>query len=143
MDIPNRAVTRLRRVSVARDFRPHDVRRTVATQLAEMGTHVPIIEAILGTQPPRLVRTYQVHAPVGEMRAALERAGSHHHRLRLVRAAPQRILRDREHGAGSTLLNNRDRVLAVDSLRSDQHIDYELQPTSSIVSSFCEADGVD
>jgi len=38
-----------------------------------MGTHVPIIEAILGHRPPRLVRTYQVHAPVGEMRAALER----------------------------------------------------------------------
>jgi hypothetical protein len=37
-----------------------------------MGTHVPIIEAILGHRPPRLVRTYQVHAPVGEMRAALE-----------------------------------------------------------------------
>jgi len=47
--------------------------RTVATRLAEMGTHVPIVEAILGHRPPRLVRTYQVHAPVGEMRAALER----------------------------------------------------------------------
>src|SRR2546422_11229893 len=123
MDIPNRAVTRLRRVSVARDFRPHDVRWTVATQLAEMGTHVLIIEAILGTQPPRLVRTYQVHAPVDEMRAALDRAGSHHHRLRLVRA-----LRSGSYGIGSTapdstLLNNRDRVFAADSLRSDQHID--------------------
>ena len=94
MDVPNKAVTRLRRVDgVPRDFRLHDVRRTVATRLAEMGTHVPIIEAILGHRPPRLVRTYQVHAPVGEMRAALERWSAELDRiitgLRLVRAAPR------------------------------------------------------
>src|SRR5262245_8904455 len=93
MDVPNKAVTRLRRVEgVPRDFRLHDVRRTVATRLAEMGTHVPIIEAILGHRPPRLVRTYQVHAPVGEMRTALERWSAELDRiitaLRLVRVAP-------------------------------------------------------
>jgi integrase len=71
MDVPNKAITRLRRAEgVPCDFRLHDVRRTVATRLAEMGTHVPIIEAILGHRPPRLVRTYQVHAPVGEMRSS-------------------------------------------------------------------------
>jgi integrase len=74
MDVPNRAITRLRRIEgVPRDFRVHDVRRTVATRLDEMGTPVPILEAILGHLPPRLVRTYQVHAPVSEMRAAFER----------------------------------------------------------------------
>lgn len=91
MDVPNKAITRLRRAEgVPRDFRLHDVRRTVATRLAEMGTHVPIIEAILGHRPPKLVRTYQVHAPVGEMRAALERWSAELDRiitgLRLLRA---------------------------------------------------------
>jgi integrase len=93
MDVPNKAISRLRKTeSVPRDFRLHDVRRTVATRLAEMGTHVPIIEAILGHRAPKLVRTYQVHAPVGEMRAALERWGAELDRiitgLRLIRAVP-------------------------------------------------------
>lgn len=106
MDVPNKAITRLRRVEgVPRDFRLHDVRRTVATRLAEMATHVPIIEAILGHRPPRLVRTYQVHAPVGEMRAALERWSAELDRiisgLRLVRAVPSTDLTGSvAHGAG-------------------------------------------
>jgi hypothetical protein len=90
---------------VPRDFRLHDVSRTVATRLAEMGTHVPIIEAILGHRPPRLVRTYQVHAPVGEMRAALERWSVELNRiiigLRLVQAVPRPDLKgSATHGAG-------------------------------------------
>ena len=78
---------------------------TVATRLAEMGTHVPIIEAILGHRPPRLVRTYQVHAPVGEMRVALERWAAELDRiitgLRLVRATARPDLTgSATHGAG-------------------------------------------
>lgn len=54
-----------------RDFRFHDIRRTVATRLAEAGVAVSVIEAVLGHRPPRLVRTYQKHGYVPEMRGAL------------------------------------------------------------------------
>jgi integrase len=53
------------------DFRFHDIRRTVATRLAEAGVSVSVIEAVLGHRPPRLVRTYQKHGYVPEMSAAL------------------------------------------------------------------------
>lgn len=92
MDVPNKAISRLRKTdSVPRDFRLRDVRRTGATRLAEMGTHVPIIEVILGHRAAKLVHTYQVHAPVGEMRVALERWSAELDHivsgLRLLRAA--------------------------------------------------------
>jgi integrase len=53
-------------------FRLHDVRRTVRTRLAEMGVPENVAEAVLGHTLPRLVRTYNRHEPVPEMRAALE-----------------------------------------------------------------------
>lgn len=53
-------------------LRLHDVRRTVRTRLAEMGVSENVAEAVLGHTPPRLVRTYNRHEPVPEMRAALE-----------------------------------------------------------------------
>lgn len=54
------------------DFRFHDIRRTVATRLAEAGVAVSVIEAVLGHRPPRLVRIYQKHSYVPEMRAAMD-----------------------------------------------------------------------
>jgi integrase len=53
-------------------FRLHDVRRTVRTRLAEMGVPENVAEAVLGHTLPRLVRTYNRHEPVPEMRSALE-----------------------------------------------------------------------
>jgi integrase len=53
-------------------FRLHDVRRTVRTRLAEMGVPENVAEAVLGHALPRLIRTYNRHEPVSEMRAALE-----------------------------------------------------------------------
>jgi len=52
-------------------FRIHDLRRTVATRLAELGTRSEVIEAVLGHARPGLTRTYQLYSPVKEMRAAL------------------------------------------------------------------------
>lgn len=53
-------------------FRLHDVRRTVRTRLAEIGVPENVAEAVLGHTLPRLVRTYNRHEPVPEMRSALE-----------------------------------------------------------------------
>jgi integrase-like protein len=53
-------------------FRLHDVRRTVRTRLAEMGVPENVAEAVLGHTLPRLIRTYNRHAPILEMRSALE-----------------------------------------------------------------------
>jgi integrase len=53
-------------------FRLHDVRRTVRTRLAEMGVAENVGEAVLGHTLPRLLRTYNRHEPVPEMRSALE-----------------------------------------------------------------------
>ena len=53
-------------------FRLHDLRRTVRTRLAEMGIPENVAEAVLGHTLPRLIRTYNRHEPVPEMRAALE-----------------------------------------------------------------------
>lgn len=50
----------------------HDTRRTVRTRLAEMGVAPHVAEAVLGHVAPGIVRTYNVHEPVLEMRAALE-----------------------------------------------------------------------
>jgi integrase len=54
------------------DFRLHDIRRTVATRLAEAGTPVDIIESILGHARSKLVRTYQRSAPLNAMAVALK-----------------------------------------------------------------------
>jgi integrase len=48
----------VRKTSKVPDFRLHDVRRTVATRLAELGTLDAIVEAVLGHTPAKLKRTY-------------------------------------------------------------------------------------
>jgi hypothetical protein len=44
----------------------------VATRLSEHGTPVHVIEHILGHWLPALIRTYQLHVPLAEMREALD-----------------------------------------------------------------------
>jgi integrase len=58
-----------RRSSVT--FRFHDIRRTVATGLASLGTPDYIVDAVLGHTPQRLRRTYNRYQPVRETRVAL------------------------------------------------------------------------
>jgi integrase len=41
------------------DATVHDIRRTVATRMRELGASVEVIEALLNHAPPRLVRIYQ------------------------------------------------------------------------------------
>jgi integrase len=52
---------------------PHDLRRTAAAGIAEMGTPPHIVEALLNHRPPVLVRTYQVAHRDDEKRTAWER----------------------------------------------------------------------
>lgn len=58
-------------------FTLHDCRRSGASHLAMMGVPENIIEVGLGHQRQQLVRTYQVYGYVKEVRAALERWGTH------------------------------------------------------------------
>lgn len=52
-------------------FQFHDIRRTVATGLASLGTPEHIIDAVLGHTPQKLKRTYNRYQPIREMRASL------------------------------------------------------------------------
>lgn len=67
---PNRATAKLKAAGV--DLRLHDLRRTVATRLSEHGVPVHVIEHVLGHALPALIRTYQLHVPMAEMREALD-----------------------------------------------------------------------
>jgi integrase len=72
MDHPQKAIVRIRVRSKVADFRLHDLRRTVATRLAQLSTLDAIVEAALGHTPPKLKRTYNCYQPVREMRSALQ-----------------------------------------------------------------------
>jgi integrase len=73
MDEPNWTIKRCKRVEgFPQDFRLHDLRRTVATRIAALGTLDPIVEAVLGHTPPGLKRTYNRYQPIREMRVALD-----------------------------------------------------------------------
>jgi len=69
---PQGLAERLHEATGIQDATLHDLRRTVATRLAELGTPSDIVEAILGHARPGLVRTYQVYLPLPAMRSALE-----------------------------------------------------------------------
>jgi integrase len=56
-----------------RYFHSHDLRRTVATKLAELGTPQLTIQKILGHRVPGTIAVYDRHGYLPEMRAALER----------------------------------------------------------------------
>jgi integrase len=53
-------------------FTPHDLRRTVATRMAEMGVMEEIIDRVLNHARPGIIRTYNVYAYDKEIQKALE-----------------------------------------------------------------------
>ena len=53
-------------------FSPHDLRRTMATRMAEMGTMEEIIDRVLNHVRPGIIRTYNVYAYDKEIQKALE-----------------------------------------------------------------------
>lgn len=53
-------------------FTAHDLRRTAASLMRELGVAPHIVDDVLGHVPPKLVRTYQVHDPIPARRQALE-----------------------------------------------------------------------
>jgi integrase len=72
MGKPNRAMAKLAAATGIDGLGLHNIRRTVATRLSEHGTAVHVIEHILGHSLPALIRTYQLHVPLKEMREALD-----------------------------------------------------------------------
>lgn len=62
-------VSRQKRLGV--EWNCHDLRRTAATLMREVGVPVADIEAVLNHAPPRLQRVYQRHDPLAEKQAAL------------------------------------------------------------------------
>ena len=75
---PQKAAERIR-TSSGVAFRLHDIRRTVATGLAALGTPSAIVSAVLGHTPPGPAATliYNRYTPVREMRSALEAWAAH------------------------------------------------------------------
>lgn len=61
-------VGRMKRAGLT--WTPHDLRRTAATMMREVGVQVHDVEAVLNHAPPRLVRVYQRHDPLAEKAAA-------------------------------------------------------------------------
>lgn len=52
-------------------LRPHDLRRTAATRMRQLGVSSDVIEAVLNHTPPKLRRTYQLPDMMPAMREAL------------------------------------------------------------------------
>jgi integrase len=76
----SRAKSKLDELSGVKDWRIHDLRRTVATGLQKLGVSLQTIEAVLGhTSGSRsgVVGVYQRHSFDAEKRAALEAWGRH------------------------------------------------------------------
>ena len=72
MGKPNKGMAKLAETTGIDGLGLHNIRRTVATRLSEHGTPVHVIEHILGHRLPALIRTYQLHVPLAEMREALD-----------------------------------------------------------------------
>ena len=76
----SRAKRKLDELSKVKDWRIHDLRRTVATGLQRLGVNLQTIEAVLGhTSGSRsgVVGVYQRHSFDAEKRAALDAWGAH------------------------------------------------------------------
>ncbi len=65
--------SRIRARSGVADFRPHDIRRTVRTNLAEMGVGKEVAEAILKHVQDKMSETYNRHRYQSQMGDALQR----------------------------------------------------------------------
>ena len=75
------------------DWRLHDLRRTVASGMARLGIHLPVIEKVLNHASGSfagIVGVYQRHSFAEEKRAALDAWG--HHIEQLVGSKPARVL---------------------------------------------------
>jgi integrase len=68
---------RLDRESGIKNWRLHDLRRTMRSGLAELGVGYEIAERVIGHAMPQLERTYNVFAYREEKRSALERWARH------------------------------------------------------------------
>jgi hypothetical protein len=68
---------RLDRESRIKDWRLHDLRRTLRSGLAELGVSYEIAERVIGHAAPQLERTYNVFSYREEKRSALERWPRH------------------------------------------------------------------
>jgi integrase len=68
---------RLDRETGIKDWRLHDLRRTLRSGLAEIGVSYEIAERIIGHAMPQLERTYNAFAYRDEKRSALERWARH------------------------------------------------------------------
>jgi integrase len=68
-------------------FKFHDIRRTVATGLASLGTPDYVVDAVLGHTPQKLKRTYNRYQPVREMRVWLTAWSSELERIVAGKAA--------------------------------------------------------
>lgn len=70
---PKKGIARLRKVT-GLAFRVHDVRRSTASGLAQLGIRTEVISAVLNhVSGPEATRVYQRHKFIPEMRQALER----------------------------------------------------------------------
>jgi len=68
---------RLDRESGIKDWRLHDLRRTLRSGLAELGVSYDIAERVIGHTMPQIERTYNVFNYREEKRSALERWARH------------------------------------------------------------------
>ena len=71
----------------------HDLRRTCATRLSELGVDQIVIELMLGHKLPRLIGTYNRYDKLKERRAALELWARQLRRLANPQAPPDNIVR--------------------------------------------------
>jgi integrase len=60
-----------------KDWRLHDLRRTVRTGLGKLGVQPHVAEAVLNHLPPKLIRTYDRNTYAAEKRDALDKWASH------------------------------------------------------------------
>jgi len=60
-----------------KDWRLHDLRRTVRTGLGKLGVQPHVAEAVLNHLPPKLIRTYDRNPYAAEKRDALDKWATH------------------------------------------------------------------
>jgi integrase len=81
------------RLAISKDFVLHDIRRTVASGMAELGIRVEVIEQVLNHRSGTfrgIVGVYQRHDYLPERRQALDRWGAHI--AAIVAGAPDNIV---------------------------------------------------